>query len=161
MAGVSGKKCFAFFEAVTGLRMNHNYIRPGGVAADLPDGWRDHVLRLMEMLPPRLEEYDILMTGQPIWRERLQGVAPLSQEEAIALSATGPCFDQLVLPVTFAATSRILAYDEVDFDVIVGTYGDSFDRYAIRLNEIRESIESCTRSWTRCPAGTTASRTPR
>src|SRR4029079_15696076 len=61
-----------FFEMVTGLRMNHNYIRPGGVAADLPDGWRSEVLRILEVVEPRLEEYDTLLTGQPIWRERLQ-----------------------------------------------------------------------------------------
>ena len=63
-----------FFETVTGLRMNHNYIRPGGVAADLPPGWRDDVLRLLELIPPRLDEYDILLTEQPIFRERSQGV---------------------------------------------------------------------------------------
>ncbi|MEC8686477.1 MAG: NADH-quinone oxidoreductase subunit D, partial [Actinomycetota bacterium] len=54
-----------FFEKVTGLRMNHNYIRPGGVAADLPDGWKGEIEALLELLPPRLEEYDVLMTGQP------------------------------------------------------------------------------------------------
>src|ERR671914_3001972 len=61
-------------EMITGLRMNHNFIRPGGVAADLPDGWRDAVLRVLDLVAPRLEEYEVLMTGQPIWRERLQGV---------------------------------------------------------------------------------------
>src|SRR5205814_5553978 len=60
-----------FFEKLTGLRMNHNFIRPGGVAADLPPGWRDDVLRLLDLIPGRLDEYDVLMTGQPIWRERL------------------------------------------------------------------------------------------
>jgi NADH-quinone oxidoreductase subunit D len=129
-----------FFEAVTGLRMNHNYIRPGGVAADLPDGWRDDVLRLMEMLPPRLEEYDILMTGQPIWRERLQGVGVISSEEAIALSATGPILRSTGVPWDLRRDEPYLAYDKVEFDVVVGSYGDAFDRYAIRLNEIRESI---------------------
>ena len=79
-----------FFEKVTGLRMNHNYIRPGGVAADLPDGWRDERAPVPRQLPPRLEEYDALMTGQPIWRERLQGVGVITAEEAIALGATGP-----------------------------------------------------------------------
>ena len=67
-----------FFQKVTGLRMNHNFIRPGGVAADLPAGWRDDVLRLLDLIPPRLDEYDILMTGQPIWRERLQGVGVIT-----------------------------------------------------------------------------------
>ena len=79
-----------FFQKVTGLRMNHNYVRPGGVAADLPPGWRDDVLRLLELIPPRLDEYDVLMTGQPIWRDRLQGVGVITPTEAIALGATGP-----------------------------------------------------------------------
>src|SRR5947208_1316081 len=63
----------AFFEKVTGLRMNHNYVRPGGVAADLPDGWRDDVLAILEALPSRLDDYDTLLTGQPIFLERTQG----------------------------------------------------------------------------------------
>ena len=79
-----------FLEKVTGLRMNHNYIRPGGVAADLPDGWRDDVLRLLDMIPPRLDEYDTLMTGQPIWRERLQGVGVITAEECMALGRHRP-----------------------------------------------------------------------
>ncbi len=129
-----------FFQKVTGLRMNHNYIRPGGVAADLPDGWRDDVLALMEMLPPRLEEYDILMTGQPIWRDRLQGVGVISQDEAIALSATGPILRSTGVAWDLRREMPYLAYPDVDFDIVVGSYGDSFDRYAIRLNEIRESM---------------------
>ncbi len=129
-----------FFELVTGLRMNHNYIRPGGVAADLPDGWRDSVGRLLDILPPRLAEYDILMTGQPIWRERLQGVGVMGADEAIALSATGPVLRSTGVPWDLRRDMPYLAYDEVEFDVVVGTYGDAFDKYAIRLNEIRESM---------------------
>lgn len=129
-----------FFQMVTGLRMNHNYIRPGGVAADLPDGWRDEVLRLMELIPPRLDEYDILMTGQPIWRERLQGVGVISADACIALGVTGPILRSTGYAWDLRRDMPYLAYNDVDFDVIVGTYGDSFDRYAIRLNEVRESI---------------------
>ena len=129
-----------FFEMVTGLRMNHNYIRPGGVAADLPDGWRDDVLRLLEIIPPRLDEYDMLMTGQPIWRERLQGVGVITTEEAMALGATGPILRSTGYAWDLRRDVPYLAYDEVEFDVIVGTYGDCFDRYAIRLNEVRESM---------------------
>src|SRR5205807_5280978 len=80
----------AFFEKVTGLRMNHNYIRPGGVAADLPDGWRDDVLAIIDDLPEHLEEYDTLLTGQPIWRQRTQGVGVITTEQALAVGATGP-----------------------------------------------------------------------
>src|SRR5262245_35115942 len=129
-----------FFEKVTGLRMNHNFIRPGGVAADLPDGWRDDVLRLLEIIPPRLDEYDVLMTGQPIWRERLQGVGMITTEECVTLGVTGPILRSTGYAWDLRRDIPYLAYDEVDFDVVVGTYGDCFDRYAIRLNEVRESI---------------------
>jgi NADH-quinone oxidoreductase subunit D len=129
-----------FFEMVSGLRMNHNYIRPGGVAADLPDGWRDEVLRLLELIPPRLDEYDVLMTGQPIWQERLQGIGVMTADEALALSVTGPLLRSTGYAWDLRRDMPYLAYDDVDFDVVVGTYGDSFDRYAIRLNEIRESL---------------------
>ncbi len=129
-----------FFEKVTGLRMNHNYIRPGGVAADLPDGWRTDVLRLLDMIPPRLEEYDVLLTGQPIWRNRLQGVGVITSDEALALGTTGPLLRSTGYAWDLRRDDPYLAYDQVDFDVIVGTYGDCFDRYAIRLAEIRESL---------------------
>jgi NADH-quinone oxidoreductase subunit D len=128
-----------FFEKVTGLRMNHNYIRPGGVAVDLPDGWRDDLATILALIPDRLAEYDTLMTGQPIWRERTQGIGIISQEEAIALGATGPILRSTGVPWDLRKAMPYLAYDQVEFDVIVGSYGDVFDRYAIRLNEIRES----------------------
>jgi NADH-quinone oxidoreductase subunit D len=129
-----------FFEKVTGLRMNHNYIRPGGVAADLPSGWRDDILRLLDRIPDTLDELDVLLTGQPIWRERLQGVGVISAEEALDLGATGPILRSTGYAWDLRKDLPYLAYDQVDFDVIVGSYGDCFDRYAIRLNEIRESI---------------------
>jgi NADH-quinone oxidoreductase subunit D len=142
-----------FFEMVTGLRMNHNYIRPGGVAADLPDGWRDAVLRLLDMIPPRLDEYDTLLTQQPIWRERLQGVGVITAQEAIALGATGPILRSTGVPWDLRRDLPYLFYDQVEFDVIVGTYGDTFDRYAIRLQEIRESLRIVEQILDRMPAG--------
>ena len=129
-----------FFEKVTGLRMNHNYIRPGGVAADLPADWRTDVARLIELIEPRLDEYDTLLTGQPIWRERLQGVGVISAAEALALGATGPILRGAGMAWDLRRDEPYLFYDQVDFDVIVGTHGDCYDRYAIRLNEIRESL---------------------
>ena len=132
-----------FFEKVTGLRMNHNYIRPGGVAADLPDGWREDIRKILEVLPDRLEQFDVLMTGQPIWRERTQGIGVITTEEALALGATGPILRSTGYAWDLRRAMPYLAYD---FDIVVGTYGDTFDRYAIRLNEIRESmriVEQC------------------
>ena len=130
----------AFFEKVTGLRMNHNYIRPGGVAADLPDGWRDDVLDILEVFPGRLEEFDTLFTNQPIWRQRSEGIGVITAEQALALSATGPTLRSTGVAWDLRADAPYLAYDQIEFDVITGTVGDVFDRYAIRINEIRESI---------------------
>ena len=142
-----------FFQKVTGLRMNHNFIRPGGLAADLPAGWRDDVLAILEGLPSRLEEYDILMTGQPIWRERLQGVGVITAQEAIALGATGPILRSTGVAWDLRRDMPYLRYDELDFDVIVGQYGDAYDRYSIRFNEIRESMRIVYQILERMPSG--------
>jgi NADH-quinone oxidoreductase subunit D len=142
-----------FMQSVTGLRMNHNYIRPGGVAADLPPGWRDGVLRLLDLIPERLDEYDTLMTGQPIWRERLQGVGVVTPQEALALGATGPILRSTGVAWDLRRDMPYLRYEEMEFDVIVGTYGDSFDRYAIRLNEVRESMRIVRQILDRVPKG--------
>jgi len=130
----------SFFEKTTGLRMNHNYIRPGGVAADLPDGWQDDVEIICETVLARTFEYDELLTGQPIFRERTEAVGNIAAEEALALSVTGPILRSTGVPWDLRRTMPYLAYDKLDFDVIVGSYGDNFDRYSVRLNEIRESI---------------------
>jgi NADH-quinone oxidoreductase subunit D len=142
-----------FFQKVTGLRMNHNFIRPGGLAADLPAGWRDDVLDILESLPSRLEEYDILMTGQPIWRERLQGVGAITSREAMALGATGPILRSTGIPWDLRREMPYLRYDDVEFDVIVGEHGDAYDRYAIRFNEIRESMRIVYQILDRMPSG--------
>ena len=142
-----------FFQKVTGLRMNHNFIRPGGLAADLPPGWRDDVLDILESLPSRLEEYDILMTGQPIWRERLQGVGAITAREAMALGATGPILRSTGVPWDLRREMPYLRYDDVEFDVVVGEHGDAYDRYAIRFNEIRESMRIVYQILDRMPSG--------
>jgi len=142
-----------FFQKVTGLRMNHNFIRPGGLAADLPAGWRDDVLAILEGLPARLAEYDVLMTNQPIWRERLQGVGVITAEEAVALGTSGPILRSAGIAWDLRRDLPYLKYDEVEFDVIVGSYGDAFDRYAIRLNEIRESMKIVYQIIDKMPSG--------
>jgi NADH-quinone oxidoreductase subunit D len=143
----------AFFEKTTGLRMNHNYIRPGGTAADLPDGWEDDVAVICDTILPRCDEYDELLTGQPVFRQRTEGVGAISAEEALALSLTGPILRSTGVPWDLRRSMPYLRYDEVDFDVIVGTYGDNFDRYSIRLNEIRESIRIVRQVVEKMPAG--------
>jgi NADH-quinone oxidoreductase subunit D len=110
-------------------------------------------LRFLEVLPPRLEEYDDLMTGQPIWRERLQGVGVITAQEALALGTTGPILRSTGVPWDLRRDAPYLAYDQLEFDVLVGSYGDTFDRYAIRLNEVRESIRIVHQILDRMPAG--------
>ena len=143
----------SFFEKTTGLRMNHNYIRPGGVAADLPDGWEDDVVAMIDTIETRVDDYDQLLTGQPIFRERTEGVGVISAELALAMSATGPILRASGVAWDLRRAMPYLAYDEVDFDVIVGTVGDTFDRYAVRLNEIRESIRIVRQILEKMPAG--------
>ena len=142
-----------FFEMVTGLRMNHNYIRPGGVAADLPDGWEVDQVRLLEIIPPRLDEYEVLLNNQPIFRDRLQGVGVINTAEALALSATGPILRATGYDWDLRRDEPYLAYDQVAFDVVVGAHGDAYDRYAIRLQEIRESLKIVEQAMELMPGG--------
>ena len=143
----------AFFEKTTGLRMNHNFIRPGGTAADLPDGWEDDVTVICDTVMARTDEYDELLTGQPLFRQRSEAIGTISAEEALALSLTGPVLRSTGVPWDLRRSMPYLRYDEVDFDVIVGTYGDNFDRYSIRLNEIRESVKIIRQIVEKMPAG--------
>jgi NADH-quinone oxidoreductase subunit D len=151
----------AFFEKTAGLRMNLNYVRPGGVAADLPDGWQDDIQVICDTIHERSFEYDQLLTGQPIFRQRLIGVAPITAEEALALSLTGPLLRSTGVAWDLRRSMPYLAYDQVEFDVIVGTYGDNFDRYAIRLNEIRESIRIIRQCLDMMPSGDYRSQDPK
>jgi NADH-quinone oxidoreductase subunit D len=98
-------------------------------------------LDICAAVEPRLDEFDTLLTGQPIFLKRTQGVGVITQDEAIALSATGPILRSTGIEWDIRRSQPYLHYDKVEFDVIVGSHGDAFDRYAIRLNEIRESIK--------------------
>jgi NADH-quinone oxidoreductase subunit D len=130
----------SFFEKVTGLRMNHNYFRPGGVAADLPDGWRDDVAAICDTVMSRMDEYDNLLTGQPLLQNRMSGVGALDATTAVGLGLTGPLLRSTGVAYDVRRDFPYLYYDDVRFDVIVGTVGDCWDRFAIRFNEIRESV---------------------
>jgi NADH-quinone oxidoreductase subunit D len=120
--------------------MNHNYIRPGGVAADLPDGWRDDVAAICDTVMSRMDEYDNLLTGQPLLQNRMSGVGALDATTAVGLGLTGPLLRSTGVAYDVRRDFPYLYYDDVRFDVIVGTVGDCWDRFAIRFNEIRESV---------------------
>jgi len=143
----------SFFEKVTGLRMNHNYIRPGGVAAELPDGWRDDVTAICDTVMKRMDEYDNLLTGQPLLQNRMSGVGALDATTAVGLGLTGPLLRSTGVAYDVRRDFPYLFYDEVRFDVIVGTVGDCWDRFAIRANEIRESARIIRQIAKRMPKG--------
>jgi NADH-quinone oxidoreductase subunit D len=140
-------------EKITGLRMNNNYIRPGGVAAELPDGWQDDTLELCNLVEKGTAEYDELLTGNPIWQERLVGVGVITTEQALALGATGPILRSTGFPWDLRKSQPYLAYDEVDFDVIYTRNGDCYDRYRLRLQEILESVKIVRQCVEKMPPG--------
>jgi len=140
-------------EEITGLRMNHNYIRPGGVAADLPDGWQESVLKLCETVERGIDDYDRLLTENPIWQERTVGVGTVTTEQCLALGITGPILRSTGFPWDLRKEQPYLKYPEVDFDVVYTENGDVFDRYRIRLFEIAESIRIVRQCVEKMPPG--------
>ncbi|NND83845.1 MAG: NADH-quinone oxidoreductase subunit D [Acidimicrobiia bacterium] len=130
-----------FFEKTTGLRMNHNFIRPGGVAADLPDGWQEDVLSILETLPPRLREYDDLLKENMIWKGRTQNVGIINAEEALAWGITGPILRSTGIAHDLRKSQPYSGIEQYDFEVPIRTNGDVYDRYRIRVEEIWQSLE--------------------
>ncbi len=129
-----------FFEKTTGLRMNHNYIRPGGVAVDLPPGWRQDVARIVETIPARLQDYEDLLAENPIWLSRTKGVGVITAEECLAYGITGPILRSTGVDWDLRKAFPYSGIDQYEFDVPTGTNGDVYDRFVIRMEEIRQSI---------------------
>ncbi|MGH3649244.1 MAG: NADH dehydrogenase (quinone) subunit D [Acidimicrobiia bacterium] len=131
----------AFFEKTTGLRMNHNYIRPGGVAADLAPGWKDDTAAILADLPRRLRQYDDLLKENPIWLARTEGVGVITAEEAIAYSITGPALRATGVDWDLRKVFPYSGIEQYEFEVPLGTRGDVYDRYRVRIEEISESLK--------------------
>jgi NADH-quinone oxidoreductase subunit D len=129
-----------FFEKVTGLRMNHNYIRPGGVAADLHDDWEDDVERLLEVVPAGVAEYEELLNANPIFLDRTQGVGVITAEECRAYGVTGPIARASGIEYDVRKAFPYSGIDRYEFDVPVGSLGDVYERYLVRVEEVRQSL---------------------
>jgi len=140
-------------EKITGLRMNNNFIRPGGVAAELPDGWEDDTLEICQLVEKGASEYDGLLTENPIWQERLAIVGVITTEQALALGASGPILRSTGFPWDLRKAQPYLAYDDVDFDVIYTQNGDCYDRYLLRLQEILEAVKIVRQCVEKMPPG--------
>jgi NADH-quinone oxidoreductase subunit D len=134
------------FEMITGLRMNMAYIRPGGVAQDVPPEAITKIREFLKIMPRKLDEYEDLLSGQPIWRERTQGIAVLDVTGCLSLGVTGPVLRSAGLPWDLRKTQPYCGYENYEFDVPVRETGDVWARYEVRLAEMRESlkiIEQC------------------
>jgi NADH-quinone oxidoreductase subunit D len=134
------------FEMITGLRMNHAYIRPGGVISDLPPGAVEKIREFLAVMPKKIDEYHNLLTGQPIWLKRLQGVGYLDLTGAVALGITGPIMRAAGYPWDLRKAQPYLGYETYEFSVATQPAGDCFARYLVRLDEMRESlgiVEQC------------------
>ncbi len=128
-------------EMITGLRMNHAYVRPGGIAQDLPPGTVEKVRELVDTLRTRMKGVDDLLTGNPIWQRRLQGVAVLDLQGCIALGVTGPMLRSAGLAWDLRKVEPYCGYETYDFDVPVETTGDGWGRFLVRVREIHESLK--------------------
>jgi NADH-quinone oxidoreductase subunit C/D len=129
------------FEAVAGSRMMCNYYRFGGVARDLPAGVPEQIRKLVyDRLPRRIDELDQFLTNNEIVRSRAEGVGVLTPEQAIALSATGPLLRASGVPYDIRRADPYSIYDRFEFDVAVRYHGDIYDRYLIRIDEMRQSL---------------------
>ena len=129
------------FETITGLRMNNAYIRPGGVAVDLPDEAMPQLHELLTLLPERLRDLENLLNENYIWKARTVGVGYLDLTGCMALGITGPVLRSTGLPHDLRKTQPYCGYETYDFDVITDDRCDSYGRYLIRVKEMRESIK--------------------
>ena len=129
------------FEMVSGLRMNMAYVRPGGVAQDLPPAAVAKISELLEMLPERLDEYEALLSGQAIWKARTQGVGVLDVTGCMALGVTGPVLRSAGLGWDLRRAMPYCGYETYDFEVPTSGDADVWGRYQVRLAEMRESLK--------------------
>jgi NADH dehydrogenase (ubiquinone) Fe-S protein 2 len=135
------EKLFEFYERVSGARMHAAYIRPGGVAADLPLALLDDIYLFCTQFGSRLDELEELLTNNRIWRQRLVDVGIVSKEEAMDWGFSGVLVRGSGLDWDLRKTQPYEVYNQLDFDIPVGKNGDCYDRYLIRMEEMRQSLK--------------------
>lgn len=136
-----------------GARLTSNYARIGGVSRDLPDGWIEKTERTLDRVTALREEIDALLTRNRIFLDRTRGTGQVKREDAIDLGFTGPCLRASGEPFDIRKASPYLVYDRIDFDIPVGSNGDNFDRYLMRMEEMRQSDRIIRQAFKKMPAG--------
>ncbi len=127
-------------EAISGVRMMTSYIRIGGLAADLPASFEPMVREFLAYMPPRLDEFEQLLTQNEIWLDRTRGIGKIPTDVAINMGCSGPTLRASGVPYDIRKTEPYSAYEQFDFDVVLGTHGDVYDRFLCRMGEMRQSL---------------------
>jgi NADH-quinone oxidoreductase subunit D len=149
------------FEKVTGGRMHYNYLTPGGVRADLPDGFVEEANALLDRIPKMIDEYEFLVEENEIFRLRTKGTGVLDKKTAFAYGVSGPVLRACGIPVDLRKDEPYSYYKKFDFDVITAKGGDNYARYRVRLGEIRQSVNIIRQALDGLPAGPVAGKTGR
>ena len=141
------------FEMCSGQRMMTSYFRPGGLWRDLPAGFEEAVQQFIDLFPDRIEEYENLLTENPLYIDRTKGIGILSIDDAIRLGVTGPNLRAAGLPFDLRKTQPYSGYEQFDFEVPTATKGDTYDRYIVRMEEMRQSLRIVQQALVRLPEG--------
>ncbi len=144
---------YDFFEALTGTRLTTSYTRVGGLSRDLPEGFLDGVKAWLKRFPKDLDEYEKLLTKNKIWVDRTQGVGVLEPKDAIDLGVTGPNLRASGVEWDLRKARPYSGYETYDFDIPIGTTGDVYDRYLVRIEEMRQSVKIAMQAADRMPGG--------
>src|SRR3977135_3926168 len=128
------------FEEFCGARLTYNSMRIGGLPLDLPPGWAKKVIQFCDLMDSKIEEYEELLTHNRIWLERTKNIGVISGADAVALGLSGPPLRGSGVPKDVRKDEPYAAYDEMQFEVPIGTAGDTYDRYLVRLEEFRQSL---------------------
>jgi NADH dehydrogenase (ubiquinone) Fe-S protein 2 len=147
------EKLMEFYERVSGARMHAAYIRPGGLTADIPAGLLEDIHQFCYAFKARLDEVEEILTGNRIWKNRLIGVGVVSAADALSFGFSGPMLRGSGVAWDLRKVNPYEVYDRCAFDVFVGQYGDCYDRYLVRLYEMRESLRVVEQCLATLPAG--------
>ena len=134
------EKLYTLFEELTGARFTTSYTRIGGVARDIPEGWLKRVSSFCDNLPKAIDEVEKLLTRNRIFIDRTEGIGEVSQDDAIAFGFTGPNLRASGVDLDLRKDKPYSGYEKYDFDVPIGTRGDCYDRYLVRIEEVRQSL---------------------
>ena len=147
------EKLLDIFELVSGQRMMSTYFRPGGLWRDLPDEFEDAVQYILDDFPGRIDDYESLLTNNPLFIERTQGIGFVTADDAVNLGLTGATLRGSGVNWDIRKAQPYSSYDHFEFDVPLGQHGDVYDRYFIRMEEMRQSLRIITQALEKLPKG--------